>query len=313
MVKLYYAPIFLEHETGQHPECAARLEAVMSHLEATGLLAQCNRGEVRPAEISRIAAVHGADQIAGIERLASLGGGRIDADTVVSPRSFDVARSAVGAALEAVDDVLSGTCRHAVSLSRPPGHHALPSTAMGFCLFNNVAIAAEHARSAHGLERILIVDWDVHHGNGTQDIFYEDSGTYFFSAHRYPFYPGTGDAGETGTGAGLGTIFNLPISFGVSRFSYRERFQTMLHDAAERARPELILISAGFDAHAADPIGSLGLETEDFADLTTRVLQIADHYCGGKTVSLLEGGYNPTALAESVALHLQTLLAHEAK
>jgi acetoin utilization deacetylase AcuC-like enzyme len=182
---------------------------------------------------------------------------------------------------------------------------------MGFCLFNNIAVAAAHARVAHDIERVLIVDWDVHHGNGTQDIFFSDGQVGFFSAHRSPFYPGTGAASETGTGAGLGATFNLPLQFGISRKDYREAFANVLSDALARCRPELILVSAGFDAHRADPIGSLGLETEDFAALTKLLIDAADQSCGGRLVSLLEGGYDLAALADSVAAHLETLLEAE--
>ena len=182
---------------------------------------------------------------------------------------------------------------------------------MGFCLFNNVAVAAQHAIEKHKLNRILVVDWDVHHGNGTQDIFYEEGQVTFFSAHRSPFYPGTGAKSETGTGKGLGTIFNLPLEFGVSRKDYFKAFEASLNDAASNSKPELILISAGFDAHRLDPIGSLGLESEDFAELTKLLLAAATEYCQGRCVSLLEGGYNVDALAESVEQHLQVLASPE--
>jgi acetoin utilization deacetylase AcuC-like enzyme len=246
-----------------------------------------------------------------LARAAALGGGRIEADTVISSQSFEVAALAAGAAVAAVDAVLAGPQRQAACLVRPPGHHALREAPMGFCLINNVAVAAVHALRRHGLSRVLIVDWDVHHGNGTQAIFYDSPEVHFFSVHRYPFYPGTGAGNETGTGPGLGTKFNLPLPFGVSRTEFLERFESVLSDAAARCRPELVLVSAGFDAHRADPIGSLGLETEDFAPLTRLVMQVADQYCGGRLVSLLEGGYDLQALAESVQCHLETLLAAE--
>jgi acetoin utilization deacetylase AcuC-like enzyme len=178
---------------------------------------------------------------------------------------------------------------------------------MGFCLFNNVAVAARHALVKHKLNRVLVVDWDVHHGNGTQDIFYDSADAWFFSVHRSPFYPGTGAADETGRGPGLGTKFNLPLKFGTTRKAFREQFQTTLEQAANKCRPELVLISAGFDAHAADPIGSLGLETEDFEPLTKLVVQVAEQYCQGKIVSLLEGGYNVEKLAECVECHMDAL------
>ena len=305
---LFSDPVFLEHRTGEHPESPERLRRVIEHLDETGLLRKVDLGEFCPASRNRLELVHRADYVDSVERFAARGGGRIEADTVVSRRSFEVASKAAGAALAAVDAVLTGTHRHAVCLIRPPGHHALPGSAMGFCLFNNVAVAAEHAREHHQLQRVLIVDWDVHHGNGTQDMFYESSDVCFFSSHRYPFYPGTGAGDETGTRAGLGATFNLPVKFGTPRKDFLSQFEAVLTHAASRCCPELILISAGFDAHRADPVGSLGLETEDFEPLTKLVQQVADHYCQGRLVSLLEGGYNVNALAESVACHLKVLV-----
>jgi acetoin utilization deacetylase AcuC-like enzyme len=314
MTVLFYDPCFLEHETGMHPESPERLRTVMSHLEKHALVQACVRADVRPASLNDLGRLHEPEYVAAVEQFAGRGGGRIETDTVVSRRSYDVALRAAGAAVAAVDRVLAAETaeeRHALCLTRPPGHHALPASAMGFCLFNNVAIAARHAQAVHGVERVLIVDWDVHHGNGTQDMFYEDPSVCFFSVHRFPFYPGTGRVSETGRGAGLGTTFNLPLPFGVERREFIERFQTVLSDAAERSRPELILISAGFDAHRADPIGSLELESEDFRTLTGLVLDAANQHCGGRIVSVLEGGYNVHALAESVEGHLETLLHAE--
>ena len=311
MALLFTDDCFLQHETGRHPESAARLRAISRHLDQTGLAAKFTRGNVTPVEPEVLERVHGAGYISILRDIAERGGGRIETDTVMSRQSYDTALRAAGAAVAAVNAVIAGEHRRAMCLVRPPGHHALPSAAMGFCLFNNVAVAARHAIAAHGLSRVLIVDWDVHHGNGTQDIFEEDAEVYFFSVHRYPFYPGTGAENETGTGAGLGTTFNLPLEFGVSRRDYRAQFHSVLEQAADRCRPELILISAGFDAHAADPVGSLGLDTEDFGTLTDLVLDAAGQHCDGKVVSLLEGGYNVDALAESVGCHLERLLARE--
>ncbi|HEY3966691.1 MAG TPA: histone deacetylase [Planctomycetaceae bacterium] len=304
---LYSDPIFLEHETGPHPESAERLRHLSEYLETQPVANKFQRGSVRAAQPGQLELVHTAAHVDAIRRFAAAGGGRIEADTVMSPRSYDVACQAAGAALAAVDAVVAGEAPRAVCLIRPPGHHALPDGPMGFCLFNNVAIAAAHALQHHELSRVLIVDWDVHHGNGTQDMFYDSDAVFFFSIHRSPFYPGTGAAHETGTGRGLGTKFNLPVRFGTPRHSYLEAFHTTLDQAAARARPDLVLISAGFDAHAADPIGSLGLDTEDFAPLTSLVRQVADQHCQGRVVSLLEGGYNVSALAESVTCHLEAL------
>jgi len=304
---LYADPWFLRHETGPHPETADRLRVVYSHLQSTGLVDRFDRGQIRTATLDELLPVHGEEYIHQVERWAESGGGQVESDTVMSPESYEVACRAAGTAIDAVEQVVSGKHQRALCLIRPPGHHALRDAPMGFCLFNNVAVAARYAINCMGLSRVLIVDWDVHHGNGTQDAFYEDGQVHFFSSHRSPFYPGTGLADETGTGPGLGTIFNLPLRFGITRQEFRERFHNMLQRAAAHAKPELILISAGFDAHRADPIGSLGLESEDFCDLTRLVLDCAGQYCGGKIVSLLEGGYNLRALAESVEAHVEEL------
>jgi acetoin utilization deacetylase AcuC-like enzyme len=305
---LFTDPWFLRHETGSHPECPERLRRVWAHLTETGLDQRFDRGAVVPATPEEIGRVHDADYISQVEEWARAGGGRVEVDTLMSGDSYDAAVRAAGAAVAAVEDVISGAHRRALCLVRPPGHHALFDSPMGFCLFNNVAVAARHAVEKLKLARVLIVDWDVHHGNGTQDAFYSDGRVHFFSVHRAPFYPGTGDADETGTGPGLGAISNLPLKFGISRHEFLEGFQTVLERAASRARPELILLSAGFDAHRADPVGSLGLENEDFVTLTQIVAQCADHYCGGKIVSLLEGGYNLDVLPESVQAHIEALV-----
>ncbi len=307
MTLLYYDLIFQEHITGAHPENPARLTAVMQNLHFVGLDSLCTRKGWEAASVEQLAYVHDADYIASIERLATAGGGRIESDTVLSPRSYEVARSGVGAACDAVTQVLTTQEKHAFCALRPPGHHALVAQAMGFCLFNNVAVAARAAQREHQLDRVLIVDFDVHHGNGTQDIFWEDESVAFFSMHRFPFYPGSGAADETGSGAGLGATWNLPIAMGTARKAQLEQFQRDLELFAARIKPQLVLLSAGFDSHKLDPVGSLGLESEDFRDLTKSVLQVAQTHCDGRLVSLLEGGYHPQALADSVELHLQEL------
>ncbi|MCA9054471.1 MAG: histone deacetylase [Planctomycetaceae bacterium] len=309
-VLLYDDPTFERHETGMHPERPERLQAIRQELARTGLAERCITRPIRPATIEELQRVHGAEYITTIRAASEAGGKRLDPDTVASPDSYNVATHAAGTALDAVDRVLRGEASRALCLVRPPGHHALPNRAMGFCLFGNIALAAAHARAAHGLERVLIVDWDVHHGNGTQDIFYADGNVHFLSLHRFPFWPGSGDFDETGTGAGLGATLNVPLRFGLSRKAYRQAFAESLETAIARCRPELILLSAGFDAHAADPIGSLGLESEDFGELTRLVCDAAGQSCGGKVVSLLEGGYNVEKLAESVAIHLDGLLSY---
>jgi acetoin utilization deacetylase AcuC-like enzyme len=311
MTLLYTDPLFLRHETGPHPETSDRLRAITARLDAAGLPKRCRAGTYRPLKLEDIEAVHDPAMIRRVWETARHGGGRLDPDTVVSRASCDVALAAAGAATAAVDAVLAGPERNALCLVRPPGHHATPTHSMGFCLFNNVALAARATVSKHGLGRVLIVDWDVHHGNGTQDAFYEDPAVTFFSIHRYGggFYPGTGAADETGSGRGLGHTLNAPIRFGTPRPDYRAAFSRALEKTAAVSRPELVLLSAGFDAHALDPIGSLSLEVEDFAWLTRQVLDVARTHAGGRLVSCLEGGYNLEVLAESVQAHLEGLLA----
>ena len=307
MTLLYYDPRFLDHDTGDHPESADRLRHIVAELDSRGLAERCRRPEWQPADDQRLAGVHSLSHVELLERLAARGGGRVDPDTVISPPSVDVARLASGAVCDAVERVMSDEARHALCLVRPPGHHALAGRAMGFCLFNNVAVGAQAALE-RGAQRVLIVDWDVHHGNGTQAIFYDDPRVGYFSVHRWPYYPGTGSEDETGTGDGLGATRNLPLEFGVSRRDYQSAVAGELEDFAERIRPELVLVSAGFDSHRADPVGSLGLEVEDFQTLSALVTGIADSYAGGRVVSVLEGGYNPPVLAECVAVHLEQLL-----
>jgi acetoin utilization deacetylase AcuC-like enzyme len=311
MTLLYADPLFLTHETGSHPERPDRLRAIDARLRRDGLIERCAAGTFTPVSEDEVRAVHDPAMVERAKQVAEAGGGRLDPDTVVSPASFDVALAAAGACASAVDAVLRGDDRTALCLVRPPGHHATPRRSMGFCLFNNIALAAHRARATHGLNRILIVDWDVHHGNGTQDIFYETAEVTFLSIHRYGmgFYPGTGAENETGRGPGLGHTTNVPIRYGTPRSEFLARFNQALEKIADRVKPELVLLSAGFDAHAQDPIGSLGLETEDFVTLTERVLDVARTHAGGRLVSCLEGGYNLQALAESVEAHLRGLLA----
>jgi acetoin utilization deacetylase AcuC-like enzyme len=313
MTLLFADPLFQEHETGRHPESPARLRAITAQLKRCGLTERCALGSYRPRTPGEICQVHAPYVVEQVEELARRGGGYLDPDTVVSSASPAVALAAAGACVSAVDAVVQGQERTALCLVRPPGHHATAIHSMGFCLFNNVALAARHALDAHGLGRILIVDWDVHHGNGTQDIFYEDPRVLFFSIHRFDhgFYPGTGAAEETGRGPGLGYTVNAPIRFGTPREEYHARFLRALEQAADKIKPELVLVSAGFDGHQRDPIGSLGLETEDFATLTQRVMEIARAHAGGRLVSCLEGGYDVQALAESVQTHLEKLLSQE--
>ena len=309
MTLLYYDPIFQEHCTGDHPENAGRILPVVRHLNFVALDTSCRRPSWQAASPQQLGLVHTPAYIESVKRFAEQGGGWIERDTVVSQQSFEVALMAAGAVCDAVTRVVDGEDKTAFCLVRPPGHHAMPDHAMGFCLFNNVAVGARVATEQLGIERVLIVDWDVHHGNGTQAAFWEDPRVGFLSMHRSPFYPGTGAADEIGAGAGLGTTCNLPIACGTSREAQLERFRRELERFAAQLQPELVLISAGFDSHKDDPIGSLGLESEDFRVLTELVSAVAQQYAQGRIVSVLEGGYNPRALTECVECHLEALLA----
>ena len=308
MTLLCYDDVFLEHDTDGHPESAERLKAVWDHLVETGIDRQCMRSSWQPATKQQLCRIHDLSYLDVVQQSAELGGGRIEADTVISQLSHYVALQASGAVCHAVEEVASGRQANALCLVRPPGHHARARNAKGFCLFNHIAVGAKHAVDALGVDRVLIVDWDVHHGNGTQESFYDQENVGFLSIHRWPFYPGSGNASETGTGAGLGSTLNVPTEFGTSREVYLQRFAKALRTLAGKLRPDLIMISAGFDAHRSDPIGSLGLEVEDFAELTRLVRAAADEFCEGRIVSMLEGGYNPGVLPLCVESHLKALL-----
>jgi acetoin utilization deacetylase AcuC-like enzyme len=308
MTLLYSDPRFLDHATGKHPENSTRLTHITRRLDKSGLVDRCIRPAFGPISPERMTRVHEPAYVAEVAEFVGRGGGQLEADTVVGPKSYEVALLAAGAVADAVERVLRGEDTTALCLVRPPGHHARPATAMGFCLFDNVAIGARVAIDELDLDRVLIVDWEVHHGNGTQEIFWRDEQVGFFSVHRWPFYPGTGAADEIGGGDGLGTTLNLPLAFGTSRHEYIERFTESVTRLADGLHPQLVMISAGFDSHRTDPIGSLGLETEDFAELTRIVRDVAGAHAGGRIVSVLEGGYNPPVLAECVALHLEGLL-----
>ncbi len=308
MTLLYADSVFLQHETGAHPERPARLRPILERLEGSDLAEKTVRPTWEPVARQRLTRVHVPAYVDQVWSLAKSGGGELDHETIVSPCSFDVALSAAGCVCDAVDRILRGEDCRALCLVRPPGHHAMTTHGMGFCLFNNIAIAAKAATEDWGLERVLIVDWDVHHGNGTQATFWEDPRVAFLSIHRWPFYPGTGNFEERGGGDGMGTTLNLPVEFGTPREDYLAIFLHALERFAAKVRPQLVLLSAGFDGHRRDSIGSLDLETEDFLPLTTSVIEVAETYADGNLVSVLEGGYHPETLAECIELHLGELV-----
>ena len=311
MTLLYSARCFWTMRRAIIPSARERIRSIPDRLETAGLLGKFKRPAFKPISRQRLARVHSPGYIDEIRAFAKSGGGHIEADTIVSPASFEVAMLAAGCVCDAAERIVRGEDTQAMCLVRPPGHHAMTGHAMGFCIFNNIAAAARLAVDSLELSRVLIVDWDVHHGNGTQATFWEDPQVGFLSIHRWPFYPGTGDEDETGGGPGLGATLNLPVQFGTSRKDCLTRFSDNLDRFAAHIKPELVLISAGFDTHRADPVGNLGLETEDFVPLTNAVLDVASTYAEGRIISVLEGGYNPDALADCVSVHLQEMLKRE--
>lgn len=304
---LLYDPLFLEHDTGQHPESPERLVAIMAAITASGLLARLKTPTIVPATVDDLVAVHAPAYVHGVERLSATGGGYLDPDTPVSPRSYAVALLAAGAAIGAVDAVCDGQVQSAFALVRPPGHHATPGRGMGFCLFNNVAVAVRHAQG-RGLRRVLVVDYDVHHGNGTQDTFWADDAVLYFSTHEYPFYPGTGDVHEIGTGPGRGYTVNVPLPAAAGDAGYRSVFSDVLAPVARRFRPQLIAVSAGYDTHWLDPIGMMSASVAGFADLAGTLQALAGELCEGRLFFALEGGYALRALGPAVVATLQVLL-----
>ena len=307
---LVYDPRYLEHDMGMgHPESPNRLRAIMQQLDQSGTAARLTRIVPRMAEDEWITQIHSAAYVASLKQHAPASGRvSLDPDTSMSPGSLTAAYLAAGGALAAVDAIMQREVEHVFCAVRPPGHHAEARRAMGFCLFNNVAIAARYIQKRHGLSRVLIVDWDVHHGNGTQHSFEDDPSVLFFSTHQYPHYPGTGRESEHGTGAGEGYTINVPMEAGEGDEEYRRVFQKVLVPAADQFKPEFVIISAGFDAHKDDPLASMGLTESGYADLTAIVAGIARRHTQGRILSSLEGGYNLTALAASVDAHVCGLL-----
>ncbi|HSG94057.1 MAG TPA: histone deacetylase family protein [Afifellaceae bacterium] len=302
---LLHHAAFLEHLTPVgHPERPDRLRALHGALDHADFAA-LKREEAPLAKSEAATAVHTPAYVEAIRQaIPDEGLIRIDADTTASPGSWEAALRAVGAGIRAVDAVVAGEAANAFCAVRPPGHHAEVATAMGFCLFNSIAIAACHAQSAHGLERAAIIDWDVHHGNGTQDIFWSDPSVVYASTHQMPLFPGTGARSETG----VGNIFNAPLSPGDGSEEFRAAMEERILPAVSDFRPDIVLISAGFDAHFRDPLAQINLDEADFAWATERLMAIADQHCDGRVVSLLEGGYDLQGLAESTAAHIRQLM-----
>ena len=304
--------LYLRHNAGNtgHPERPERLTAVLSGLDKAGLAKDLVRVPARPATDAELALVHDRAYIELVKReLANVTGVRTlsTGDTDVTRESLAAARAAAGGVLNAVDSVMTGRLKNAFCAVRPPGHHATRSRGMGFCIFNNVAIAARYLQKVHGIRRVLIVDFDYHHGNGTQDIFYEDDSVSYFSTHHYGAYPGTGSAAETGAGKGAGTTLNVPLPPGASDADILAAFEQKLAPAARRFKPDFILVSAGFDGMRNDLLGQFDITPQGYAAITRVIVKLADELCQGRVISVLEGGYRLDGLAESVAAHVKVL------
>lgn len=308
---IVYDDMYLLHETGMHPEKKERLKSIMSYLEKRDVLKKLEKVEPRKAKVEEIEYAHNRDYIEQIESYCAKGYNAIDMDTFISANSYEAALLAAGGSMAAVDKVMKDELDHVFCFVRPPGHHAEPSQGMGFCLFNNAAIAAYHAMKEYDIERVLIFDWDVHHGNGTQLIFYHDPRVLYSSVHQSPAFPGTGAADEIGAGKGEGYTVNVPLSGGFGDNDYELILRELLVPLCDEYKPQLIIVSAGQDAHENDPLAGMALSSHGYGMMAGIMKEIADKYCDGKIVLLLEGGYNVNALAESVFCALDTLAGWE--
>lgn len=304
---IVYDPFNLRHTREGHPENYRRLEKTWTLLNQDGILPSLLSVPSTMAPLDVVLKVHSPRYIDRLQMSQLLGGGHLDADTYLNADSYIAALLAAGGLLNTVDAVLDGRAQNGFALVRPPGHHALPYVGMGFCLLDNVAIAARWAQSHHGIGRVLIVDFDVHHGNGTQDAFYNDPSVLFFSTHQYPYYPGTGAADEVGGEAAYGTTFNVPLPAYVGDKGYLDIYRNVLAPAARRFRPQLILLSAGYDAHWLDPLASMQLSVSGYAQLVEELMALADELCQGRLVAVLEGGYNLDVLSHAVLSTLRVL------
>ena len=306
-----YHPIYLAHDLPSHPENARRLQRILDTLEREGVLARLVHLEPRPATIEELTRVHRAEHVARVEKKAQAGGGYLDSDTYMTADSFEAACMAAGGLVRAVEAVLSGEITNGFALVRPPGHHATPERSMGFCIFNNVAVGARAALASGDAERVLIVDFDVHHGNGTQAIFERDPAVFYVSTHQYPFYPGTGDWREIGFGEGEGTVLDVPLPVGVGDAGFAQVFAELVWPLAERFDPDLILVSAGYDAHWNDPLAFMNLSLTGYAWLGQDLVKMAGQLCDGRIVFALEGGYQLDVLAYGVLNACSAMLGED--
>lgn len=303
-------PIFQEHDTGPgHPESAIRVASVEQAFQDAGFPERTSALSLREANFDEVALAHDPGYVALAREEIESGSTRLSTgDTVVSRKSLEVARKAAGGVMNAIDAVFEKTVANAFCAMRPPGHHATHDRGMGFCIFNHIAIGARYAQKKYGIDRVAIVDWDVHHGNGTQDIFWTDPSVFYFSTHQYPWYPGSGTKQERGDGLGEGTILNAPFPAGTGMADVETAFKAGFLPAMKKFQPDLILISAGFDSRLGDPLGKFRLDDPDFSELTKLVMEAANLSCEGRVVSVLEGGYRIEGLVSAASAHLEALM-----
>jgi acetoin utilization deacetylase AcuC-like enzyme len=306
---LVFHPDYLKHDSGKsHPENAERLSHLLAHLERKGTLSKLQSIQPYSASLKWLEAVHDPSYIRKVEKVCRNGGGMLDPDTHVGPESYDIALLAVGGVMAGVDAVMRGKIKNGFCAVRPPGHHAERSRAMGFCIFNNVAVAARYVQKKFDLKKVLIVDWDVHHGNGTQNIFLDDPTVFYFSTHQFPYYPGTGSENEIGEGEGEGATFNMPMFAGSGDLEYIEAFEHIFFPLAMKFSPDFVFISAGFDAHQDDPLAAINLTEAGYKRMTEVIVKLASASCQGRLISVLEGGYNLKSLSNSAEKHIRVLM-----
>lgn len=303
-----YSPVYLNHNTGSHPECPARLTAILNYIKKDNIKNCLINLTPIPATVEQISLIHDKEYIHSVKEACETGIISLDADTVISKDSYDAALLAAGGVITGIDAIFEGKTDNVFCAVRPPGHHAEKNRAMGFCIFNNIAIGAKYAQKKYGIKKVFIVDWDLHHGNGTQNAFYNDPTAFYASSHQQYIFPGTGSSEENGEGDGKGFTMNFPLPHGQGDKEYISLFKKRIYPEIINYKPDMIMISAGFDTHIDDPFGSMNITSEGFGRLTDIICKAADEVCKGRIVSVLEGGYNLEALGESVVFHLKSLM-----